>query len=526
MEGLKHKTGLKWLALGGLALLALGGLVYASSLLYNLWGLAAAGLGLVLIVAAAAWGRKDMSALINRRSLRLGLGAGLAAAAAVALAVFLGALASRHNLRFDFTSEKMHSLAPQSLGVVKKIPVPVKAYAFFLPGNPLRQPTLDLLDRYAHANRNFSYQVVDPDQQPMLAKRYQVSASDQGAVILVAGDREEKVKQPEEQSLTNALIRLTRKGKKTIYFLQGHGEKQLSDTTNTGYSSLKAALEQSGYRVQPLILATQEKVPPDASAVVVAGPRKALLAPEKERLDQYLQAGGGVLVLLEPNTGQVLKKWLASWGVRLDEDIVFDLYSRLFQASPAWPLAAEYGDHPITKPMKGLFCFFPIARSLELIKPLPQGVSGVELVKSSPQSWAETDLGGLGRGEEPAFDQQTDRRGPITLAVALTVTGKKAAQEKSSPAPPSGRLVVFGDSDFVGNGSLPHAGNRDLMLNSLAHLAQEEDLVSIRAKEAGNQPLMLTPLQGKAVFWIPVVIMPLIFVLLGVVSLLKRRRPA
>jgi hypothetical protein len=173
-----------------------------------------------------------------------------------------------------------------------------------------------------------------------------------------------------------------------------------------------------------------------------------------------------------------------------------------------------------------LFCFFPIARSLELIKPLPQGVTGVELVKSSPQSWAETDLGGLARGEEPAFDQQTDRRGPITLAVALTVTGKKATQEKPSPAPPSGRLVVFGDSDFVGNGSLPHAGNRDLMLNSLAHLSQEEDLVSIRAKEAGNQPLMLTPLQGAVVFWIPVVIMPLIFVLLGLVSLLKRRRPA
>lgn len=510
----------KFMLILGLVLLAGGGIYYAASINRDQYGLMTAGLGLVFILAAAALARRQLSALFSRRSARLGLGAGLSVLVVLALVIFVGALSARHHKRWDLSQGAKHTLAPQTLKVLAGLKSPVKAIAFFREGQAGKQEARETLDQYAYRNRLFTYRFVDPDQDPALAKRYQVRTY--GAVVLVGKDKEERVKLPEEQALTNALIRLTRKGRKKVYFLSGHGERSLKGIGRNDYSSLQKAVEAQNYEVKTLLLATAQRVPADAAVVVIAGPTKPLLDKEKERLAAYLKSGGGLLIMLDPESQSVLGQWLKERGVIVGRDLVLDQASRLFGASPAWPLAVQYGNHEIVAPLEGVFCYFPLARSVRLADKLPPGVTGVELVKSSPQSWAETDTESLAQGAK--FDKGRDVMGPVSLGATVKLPPAKAAAGAAQPAP--GRLVVFGDADFADNTHLNQAGNRDLALNSISYLAEEGDLVSIRPKQQASQPLLLQPYQAKVVFWIPVALLPLIFLVIGLAVVIRRRRPA
>ena len=158
-------------------------------------------------------------------------------------------------------------------------------------------------------------------------------------------------------------------------------------------------------------------------------------------------------------------------------------------------------------------------------------------------SWAETDKGELNRGQL-TFDKGKDRQGPVPVGVVATVEAKKepeaVAEKGKEPTqtltekkkddkeaegrPPAGRLVVYGNSGFASNNFLNFSGNRDLFLNSISWLAEEEDQISIRPREAKNTPIFLTAMQGRLAFWLPVVIVPALLLVSGTSVVLRRRR--
>jgi ABC-type uncharacterized transport system involved in gliding motility auxiliary subunit len=512
---------LAWL---GLILLAGGGLHWAYGLFNPELGLVGAGAGAAALLLAALVSRGQLGQFLGRRSARLGFSSGASVLMVLALALFLGALATRHHVRWDLTQGGAHTLAPQTVKVLHDLPAPVKVYAFYREMQQGRQEAQDLLEQYAFASRQFTYQFIDPDREPALAKRYDVRTY--GTVVLTREEKEERVKMAEEQGMTNALIRLGRAGKKTIYFLTGHGERGLTDIGQEGYSELKKAVEQQNYEVKPLILAAAEAVPADAQLVVLAGPKKALTQPEQERLGAYLAGGGGLMVMLDPQQDGGLAPWLAARGVDLGDDLVIDPQSRLFGASPAWPIAADFSDHDITRPLEGMICIFPLARTVEMAAKRPAGANAQSLVRSGPNSWAESDLDSLASGQA-RFDEGKDRKGPVSLAVLATLAeaeGQKQAQDGDDKKPPQGRLLVLGNSAFAANAHMNQGANRDLMLNAASFLAEEQDLISIRPKETASQPLMISAAQAQLVFWVPVVVLPLGFLVLGVLVVLSRRR--
>jgi len=535
VEGMKQHHAAKWLALLGLLVMACGGLFYAVSIRHGGWGLIGAGAGLFIVLLAALVARDAVGVFFAKRSARLGLGSGVAIIAAVALVMFLGALGARHHVRWDLSQGAAHTLSPQTIKVLKGLKAPVKAYAFFKDTQAGRPQAEEELGKYAYASRLFTYRFVNPDQEPGLAKAMKVR--NYGTVVLVGGGREEQVQLPEEQELTNALIRMGKKGKKRIYFLTGHGEPSLDGVGKEDFTTLRKALEGMNYEVKSLMLVTSDQVPPDAAVVVMAGPKKPMLPQEMERLSAYWDKGGSVLLLLDPGSDGGLGAWLKAKGVELGNDLVIDQASRLAGLSPLAPLASEYGFHDITKMMSGTFCFFPQARSVTLVTTLPEGIKGEELVKTSPASWA-TDYGSFlswyktqmdklkqNQGQQVPIElkpNQGDRKGPISLGAALNKEGK-AAQGKERPEG-SSRLVVIGDADFANNEFLDLAGNHDLALNSVSWLAADDDLVAIRAKARKNQPLLLQPVQERLLFWIPLVAWPLVLAVVGIVVIIRRRR--
>jgi ABC-type uncharacterized transport system involved in gliding motility auxiliary subunit len=530
VEGVKPMA--KWLALSGLLLAALGGLFYALSMQNPQYGLIAAAVGLALVALGLIAARQQVGRAMGTRAFRLGLGSGAAVLAVAALVVFLGAMAERHHVRWDLSQGHKLSLAPQSVTVLDKIKKPIKIYAFFKNGQAGYQQVKELLDLYAYHNRNITYQFVDLDNHPALANRYNVKTH--GQLVLLGKGKEEKISLPDEQNMTNAFIRMTRTQKKVIYFIGGHGERDLKGIGKADFNELKKTLENQNYVVKTLVLATQVSVPEDAVLIILAGPSKDLLAVEKERIAAYLQNGGGVLMMIEPNQPAGLAGWLKERGIIIGDNLVVDASAARIGASPFWPLGLSYGSHSVVTPLENVLTFFPIARTVNLAPKLPEGATGMDLVMTGPQSWAEVDF--REATEKPEFDEKRDLAGPVSLGAVVEFPkpspkpepDKKKDGKAGAAKPPAqgGRLIVFGDADFASNEYFQQAGNRDLVLNSIAFLAQEGDLISISPKQEASQPLMIQPSQARVVFWVPVVVLPLIFVVIGVIVVVRRRRPA
>jgi ABC-type uncharacterized transport system involved in gliding motility auxiliary subunit len=477
-----------------------------------IWGALLAG-GVVLVLASALAHAGDVRGWLGGRTARYGVNTAVMILLLVAIVGIVEAVSARHNARLDLTENKRFSLAPQTIELLKGLATDISAIAFFRSDQPGKRLAEDLFKQYArYGGPRFTWRVVDPDREPALARRYGVESY--GTVVLETRERSEKVQEAEEDKLTNALVKLTRAGKRVVYVVQGHGEHELGNTDRSGFSEAKAALERANYEVKPLALAREAKIPGDAAVVVVPGPRTELLPPEVEALATYVAGNGKLLVMVDPGILggvqiEAVKRFLGAYGFELGDNLVIEVnpLGRLFGIGPEVPIVQQYEPHAITRDMAGISTLFPLARTVERAKTPPPGVSVQALARTSPESWGETDRPSLQAGQVKADSQ--DPKGP--LPVAAVATRDKA------------RIVVYGTSNVGSNQFLNLQGNRDFFLNTVSWLAEQEDLIAIRPKDPRQTPVFLTSQQAQLVFLIPVVLVPGLVLVGGVVTLARRR---
>ena len=449
---------------------------------------------------------------LSLRSVRYG---GNTLAVSLILLVILGLInfvVTRHSYRVDLTAGKQFSLAPQTQKVLKNLKKDVKVTAFFKSGD--KREMEDLLKAYRFYSKKFSYEFIDPDRKPAIAKRYGIRSY--RTSVVECSDKEEKITSTQEQDLTNALIKVTREGQKVIYFLEGHGENNIDDTGRTGYSSAKKAIEAENYKVKKLILAEKKSIPKDCSILIISGAKKKLFPAELDTIQTYLERGGKALFLLDPEPSFGFTDFLDKWGLKIENDVVLDVsgVGRLFGMGPAVPLVSSYEPHEITRKFR-MMTFYPYARSVTPEKNPGNGLTVKALFKTNSGSWGETNL----KNGKARFDKGVDLPGPVTLGVVIT---KKVSNDASGKK--KTRLVVIGDSDFANNSYFGVQGNGDLFMNIVSWLAEEEDLISVRAKRPEDRRVFMTARQAKWVMYLTVILMPLAAVGVGVGVYMRRKR--
>lgn len=425
-------------------------------------------------------------------------------------------LANQHPHRMDLTENKRQSLSEQTVKLIHNLQQPVTILCFYKEDDPQKAMLENLLNIYQYHSEKIDVQFVDPDKSPGLTEEYGVRTYQ--TIIVTQNDRRERATQPNESKITNAILRITREKDKTIYFLTGHNEHELDKSDQLGYAELRQAVINNDYSVKTLALATEEKVPDDCTVLVIGGPRSELFPEEIEKIKQYLNNGGRLLLMIDPmfeDTG--LHEFIVDWSIQIDDDRIIDPMSRLAGADLFVPIVDQYDPtHPITKDFN-VYTIFPFSRSLSLLDFTGQHVRRTVLARTGQNSWGET------HPDSVQFDENADREGPLNIAAAV---------EKARPLPqgatadttlPTSRLVVIGNSNFVNNAYFFQGGNRDFFMNTLSWLAGDEDLISIRPREQHERRLNMTAMQASMLFWISVVFVPTLVLLAGgIVWWLKR----
>jgi len=496
---------------------------------YGYW-LAWAGLACVVLYMLGQW--RDVATAMSKKQTRLSTIALTGVLIVLGLLVAVNYLASRRNHRWDLTANQQFSLSPQTRQILEKLDAPVSMLVFDRAEQFDR--FRDRLKEYQYVSNKVSVEYLDPDKQPVRANQNQVQSY--GTVVLGYKGRTERVISSDEQALTNGLIKLVTGSERKVYFLQGHGEKETTDSERKGYSALASSLGSENFKVETLTLAQQQSVPADATVVVIAGPKTDLFEPEVSALRAYLSKGGKLLVLVDPpekadaQPFTHLTALVKEWGIDIGNNVVVDVsgIGRLFGADEFTPIAAPpYPTHPITDRF-GLITAFRLARSVTSATAPTGGKTAQSFIQTSPNSWAETDLSALFTGKAVENNKDRDIQGPVSLGATVTEEIKDAnaapAKKNSDESKKvEARLAVIGDSDFVSNSLLGVQGNRDLFLNTLNWLAQQENLISIRPKDPDDRRITMTADQQQWIWLLTLVIVPAAIFGAGIFNWSRRR---
>jgi ABC-type uncharacterized transport system involved in gliding motility auxiliary subunit len=334
------------------------------------------------------------------------------------------------------------------------------------------------------------------------------------------GDVKQQVSSISEQEITGAMVRLMNPGGRVVYFLTGHGEYPLEGGSDQTFTLLKTALESKNYTVSTLNLLATNQIPQDASVIVISGPQKPLSEAEIGLLDTYLKNGGSLVVMEDPpimtqfgDSPDLLANYLAqTYGIILGNDVVVDLQAAQSLQQPFIAIANQYAQHAITQKMNGMAAFFPTARSVTKDDTLGTDYSKIQLILTTDQSWAETDMASIQDGSMKP-DQGVDMFGPIPLAVV--------AQGISN----STRIVVFGDADFTLNTYYQVYGNGDMIVNSIDWAAKQENLISLTPKNTVDRTLVQPqPYMMGMILLGSMVVLPGLVLVAGIVTWVIRRR--
>ena len=457
----------------------------------------------IIILGLAAFALLDpqrVRELITGRQARYGSNAVIMLVAFLGILLVINILVFQNPGKpFDLTEDKQNSLAPETLSTLKSLPQAVHATAFFTSQTDPSTAQKLLTNYKNNSNGKFTYEFIDPDQNPLAAQ--QAGITGDGKIYLQMGTQHEIVATATEQDVTSALIRLMNPSKQTVYFLTGHGERDIQNSGNTAYTVATAALEAKNYIIKPLNLIADNKIPTDASVIVIAGPTQPISTAEETLLQDYLAKGGALVLMQEPTpltqfgtSPDPLSTYLATdWGISFDNDIVIDTNSN----QPLYAVASTYGNHPITEKLQGVVSFYPTARSLVIASNAPN--TPTALISTTSSAWGETDFSSLQSNGQVTFQQGKDIPGPLTLAVVAQNTA-------------GGHLVVFGDADFASDAFFNQYANGDMFINTIDWAGGQTQLINLTTPTTISRTFVL-----PSSLWLLVMALSFLCILPGVV---------
>jgi hypothetical protein len=481
---------------------------------------------------------------------------------------FLGALVmvyafvARAELSWDLTQEGRRDLAPQTVLVLQSLTEPVEVVCFFVRAGDDRvrlaqEKTRRFLDRCGHHTDRLEVAFIDPQEHPEQVQRYNaigVQKSEVGSILLKSGPRQREIPlsdvnaRLEERDFVNALVNVTQKASPRLYFLLGHGgwDLQSEDPKQGGRTFIELLVRES-YDVDVWALQPESPaVPADADVLVINGYTEDLREPEIEAIAAFMDQGGRLMVLVNPLYQQRtalpsverLRPFLSQkLGVEMPTNVLVSSETGGYQIAilPDFSIFPNYkpelgenvepfrgsynATHPITRGMDKQIAL-NFVRSVESVDELPGGVTYRVLLRSTPGTWAETDIDAI-MNRRPIQREATETAGPNPIAVAVTMQSEVPVADGSRAR--EARAVIVGNAYISANEFMNYAGVQDFLLNSLGWLTERED-IAIRPSGGIEQPLLLTSRQERIVAWVASLAAVQCVALVGVGVFVWRRR--
>lgn len=266
------------------------------------------------------------------------------------IVIILNVVVSLFDAQFDLTQNKMYSLTQTTkdyLSGLEESGIKVDMY-LLCDMDEVREEsevlalskTLDAIQEYDCIN----FKDVDPDTNPEIKEELNPDGYLQlskGDIVVRYGDNIKRIYGTDtydydydengnpvteyfvgENAIVGAVKSVVEGKIPSVYFLTGHGEKSIEDD----YTQFRKNLKNYNYDAKELNLTTAEAVPEDAAIIIVAAPQTDITDAEKEKIEDFLDNGGNLSLLMSPNDKDFdytnIEDIMAQYGIAMDYNIV------------------------------------------------------------------------------------------------------------------------------------------------------------------------------------------------------------
>jgi ABC-type uncharacterized transport system involved in gliding motility auxiliary subunit len=466
--------------------------------------------------------------------------------------VMINYLGAKYYEHADLSKSQFYTLSPKTVDLLTHLDSPVNVVTLLSPN--YKEQIENLLKEYERVGgRNFTVEKLDPAydmaRAAELQKKLQFDGNENLVIFQYKG-RSHIIKQEDlyelnpmtqqvgafkgEQQFTSALQALVEGKSSKVYFTQGHGEHPLNDNdTPQGFGAVAASLKNENVETDSLNLAALGDVPPDADAVVIAGPTISFSSLEVLALDRYLGNHGKLFILLDPYVTLGLDDLLKRYGLRFDNDLVLYRAMTTTGQEMTVSLALIYQDgfnaaQPITQKFaaSNLQLQIGAARSVTLL-PDDHGQPNPKtqfLLRTDSNGWGWINKPGAAVPTDPrslTFDKTSDIPGPVT--VGGREDGGTITDPQTQALIPGARIVLLGSSNFLRNDNAEPVG-LNVFTNCLDWLVKKDAVLDIAPKIPQQYGLSLSPMQARTVNWVAGFFIPGAALLLALFTWLSRRK--
>jgi ABC-type uncharacterized transport system len=447
----------------------------------------------------------------------------------------------RHDVHFDATREGLNTPPPQLTDLIDNLHSPLSLTYFYNASDSNAIAARDMIGTAARNHPLLAFRAIDLDKEPGLAR--DIGVHSYNTAVLQAGKRKVLVENVTDAArLSYAALRVLRQHASTICFVTGHGETFRPMPGHYHFSHvetlrghdvpgaddvlvaepeqldrLQLALNEIGFDMRPLVLATATAIPPDCTVIAEIGPRTALAGGEADLLADYLKRGGRLAMLIDPQfsvEGELQSRLLTPLGMSSESAIIVDPVNH-FRTDPDKVAVPYYPPHPITANLA--LTVFAQARPLRLSRP-PVTVRAGVLAASSQNSYLvpPSAAGGITVASGGSAPVEVEH-GVQALVIALEGVFPGAVPEKQF------RLVMSGTSKFATNEYFTYVSNGELSVAIMRWLAEDEASPNLAPRTYSVPEIVLTSAQMRDTFIALEILVPLGTALFGVGMWWRRR---
>jgi len=519
------------------------------------WGIIA--LGAILIIAAFILDYRQVGRAITSRRGKFSTGTTVMVSVFIGIILLVNAISYTNSLQWDVTGLSQYVLTSQTKEALANLDQDVEVIQFFVPDDPVggTDYATSLLEKYEIYTDRLNVKTIDPDIHPEMAREYGVKDYLElflmwfgipGQAIVFYGEYGQRIVlippslnlfvRDAEHDFTSAILEVTGTIQKTAYFVTGHGEVDISDTSGAGYSTAVEGLRDNLYKTESINLLAEGVVPDDATVLIIAAPKVPLSDAEMDIIEEYLENDGRLMLMVNPASSEDFEELLQPWGLKIEQGFVWvnDSYyvasvgrdcpktytpeELLFGATPYFPGATS-----ISTPLEG-YVLGQVGpennREPVWINEERERVVQISaLAMTSKDSWLENS----GYSTEPQFDEGVDIEGFLIVSYLVESVRIKTSGENLVAEPYGPSIVVIGDSDFATNTHIRDENNEVFFLTSIGHLTAGTELVSMDRKILQSRPLIIGPEVSSFITISSIGLIPLLLLVTGTIVWWRRR---
>lgn len=422
--------------------------------------------------------------------------------------------------KLDISSTKLYSITSSTKVVVNNLEKDVTIY-WVVQSDKEDEVIENLLGKYESLSSHITVTKKNPDVYPTFTAQYTDEDVPNNSLIVECGEKSRYISYNDiyltdvdyttysyvysfdgEGAITSAIDYVISDELPKLYLLDGHGEAELP-------SEFQTQIEKENMNLESFSLLNTDEIPEDADALLIYAPESDISDEEATLLEDYLEAGGKLLVIAGPTENGTLTNLysvLESYGVEAADGLVVDTDREHYAFQQPYILLPDIQSNDITDPLieAKYYAIFPLAQGLTIM-----GSSATALLTTSDEAFSKA--AGFQLDTYEKEDGDTD--GPFAVAVSVD-TGS------------DGQLIWFSSNYFLEESynAYSSGANLDLAMNALSALMGEREVVSIRSKSLSYNYLTISESAAAMLKTWMIGVIPAAFVLYGVFTVIDRRK--